>query len=96
MLVNDLTALEKPVGTIRILLHLAEMKETTISSLVRELGMNQRTAYSALDKLLSARLIYREEESNFPRFCKKYYLTDHGLAVAMVLRAADLVMKYAA
>ncbi|MFQ6129068.1 MAG: hypothetical protein ACE5QW_09230 [Thermoplasmata archaeon] len=90
---KGLKPLEKPTGTLTILLHLARKKETTISVLIREVGMNQRTAYSALRKLLSLNLILVEVESSFPRTRKVYWLTDRGASLATLLKAADAIMK---
>lgn len=90
---KGLKVLEKPTGTLTILLHLARNRETTISVLIREVGMNQRTAYSALRKLLSLNLILVEVESSFPRTRKVYRLTDRGASLATLLKAADMMMK---
>jgi len=75
--VNGIGHLEKPVGTLQILVHLYNNKKATITSLIRNEQLNQRTTYSALSKLQKSGLIFQEESMGFP-VCKYYFLTEKG------------------
>ena len=76
--------LEKPVGTMKILVHIHQNEKTTITGLLRNEQLNQRTTYSALEKLQESGLIFQEEILGFP-LCKYYFLTDKGKEVAKQL-----------
>ena len=80
----QLGKLEKPVGTMRILVHLRQNEKATITNLLKTENLNQRTTYSALDKLQEQGLIFQEESLGFP-VCKYYFLTDKGKEVARQL-----------
>ena len=86
--------LQKPVGSLEILVHLHRNKKATITQLITQAGLNQRTTYSALEKLLEQQLINHEVSDGFPS-CKYYGLTDRGKPVAKHLDTVDklLVME---
>lgn len=73
--------LEKPVGTLKILVHLHKNEKATITNLIMDVKLNQKTTYSALENLREKDLIYQEESKGFP-LCKYYKLTDKGSQVA--------------
>ena len=85
--------LEKPVGTLTILTHLAKNGETTITLLKGEVGLNQRTAYSALKKLIDLGMIRRETITDFPRTIKRYTLTEDGRQLAEKLEEAEKLLQ---
>ena len=78
---KNIRQLEKRVGTLQILVHLQKNKKATITNLIREANLNQRTTYSALANLLESGLIYRDETNGFP-VCKYYRLTEKGEKIA--------------
>lgn len=79
--IESLSALEKPVGSMKILLYLHRHEKATITKLLKRQNLNQRTTYSALSKLQKEGLIFQEESMGFP-LCKYYFLTDKGKVVA--------------
>jgi len=87
----QLGKLEKPVGTMKILVHLHRNKKATITNLLKTENLNQRTTYSALGRLQEQGLIFQEEELGFP-VCKYYFLTDRGKELAQQLEiVADVL-----
>ena len=79
--IEGIGTLEKPVGTLKILVHLHNNEKATVTNLIKEADLNQRTTYSALSKLLDEGLIYKEETKAFP--VHKYYkLTEKGKKIA--------------
>jgi len=87
----QLGKLEKPVGTMRILVHLHENEKTTITHLLKPEKLTQRTTYSALGQLQEQGLIFQEESLGFP-VCKYYFLTDRGKEVAEQMEAVAWLM----
>ena len=83
--------LQKPVGSLEILVHLHRNDKATITQLINKAGLNQRTTYSALGKLLEQELICHEESNGFP-VCKYYELTDKGKPVAKHLDTVDKLL----
>ena len=83
--------IQKPVGSLEILVHLHRNKKATITELITQAGLNQRTTYSALDKLLEQQLIRNEVSGGFPLY-KYYTLTDKGKPVAKHLNAVDKLL----
>ena len=79
--IENIGSLEKPVGTLKILVHLKQNDKDTITGLIKNIDLNQRTTYTALNKLMDKGLIYQEETQNFP-VCKYYKLTNKGTEVA--------------
>lgn len=82
--INSIKHLEKRVGTLQILVHLKKNDKATITNLIRDANLNQRTTYSALANLLEHGLIFREETKGFP-ICKYYRLTEKGEEIALHL-----------
>ena len=89
---HGLSAIEKPVGSMKILLYLYQHEKTTITNLLKREQLNQRTTYSALGKLQKEGLVFQEESMGFP-LCKYYFLTDKGKVVAQQLdRVASILV----
>ena len=88
---EGISALEKPTGTLKILVHLNKHEKATITSLIKDADLSQKTAYSALDRLQSKGLIYQKETNSFP-LCKYYLLTDRGCEVAKHLQMVAYLM----
>lgn len=84
--IEMLAAIEKPVGSMKILLYLHRNQKATITNLLRRENLNQRTTYSALGNLQKHGLISQVETIEFP-ICKYYFLTDKGKRVAKQLDA---------
>ncbi len=78
---DHIGVLEKPTGTMKILVYLHQNEMATITKLLKSEQLNQRTTYSALGKLQEEGLIFQEEILGFP-VCKYYFLTDKGKQVA--------------
>jgi len=78
---DQLSIIEKPVGSMKILMYLHKNQRATITNLLRRQDLNQRTTYSALGKLQKEGLIKHQNSKGFP-VCKYYLLTDKGRAVA--------------
>ena len=88
---TNIKNLQKPVGSLEILVHLHRNKKATITQLITQAGMNQRTTYSALDKLLEQQLISIEMSAGFP--VHKYYgLTEKGKPIARHLNTVDKLL----
>ena len=83
--------LQKPVGYLEILVHLHRNKKATITEFITQAGLNQRTTYSALGRLLEQELICNEVSGGFP-ICKYYELTDKGKPVAKHLNTVDKLL----
>jgi len=79
-----ISCIQKPVGSLEILVHLHRNEKATISNLISEAGLNQRTTYSALARLQNLGLVSQKVVGEFP--VSKYYgLTRKGKMVAMHL-----------
>ncbi|MCK5024389.1 MAG: winged helix-turn-helix transcriptional regulator [Thermoplasmata archaeon] len=87
----NIKKLQKPVCSLEILVHLHRNEKATITQLIKQGELNQRTTYSALGKLLDQELICHEESNGFP-VCKYYELTDKGKPVAKHLNAVDKLL----
>ena len=83
--------LEKPIGTLKILVHLHNNEKATITNLIKDVRLNQRTTYLALENLQDHELIYQEEAKGFP-VCKYYKLTGKGCEVAEHLGAIACIL----
>ena len=83
--------IQKPVGSLEILVHLHRNEKATISDLIAKAGLNQRTAYSALGKLRKQNLICYEVSDGFPVY-KYYELTKKGKAIADHLAEVDKLL----
>ncbi len=84
--------IQKPVGSLEILVHLHRNKKATITDLITKADLNQRTAYSALSKLQDQKLITRNVGKGFP-MSKYYGLTRKGRVVAGHLDTVDKLLK---
>ena len=83
--------IEKPVGSLKILVHLFRNEKSTITTMLKEADLNQRTAYAALKKLSNEDLIEVEVISGFP-VRKHYRLTSKGKSVANYLEKVDYLL----
>ncbi|MDO9537419.1 MAG: MarR family winged helix-turn-helix transcriptional regulator [Thermoplasmata archaeon] len=88
---NGLSALEKPVGSMKILMHLHRHEKATITHLLKSEQLCQKTTYCALSKLQKAGLVFQEESLGFP-LSKYYFLTDKGKVVSEQLGAVVAVL----
>ena len=83
--------IEKPVGSLKILVHLFRNEQSTITTMLKEADLNQRTAYAALRKLSDEELIEAEISAGFP--VRKYYrLTPKGKGIANHLAKVDSML----
>ncbi len=82
----------KPRGTLEILVHLHRNEKTTITWLIRDVGLNQRTTYSAIENLQSQKLITQKVGNGFPVY-KYYKLTKKGKGIAEHLDQVDNLLK---
>ena len=85
--------IEKPVGSLGILVYISRNEKATITSLVRTARFNQRTAYSALTSLQNQHLIYHVQSPGFP-MSKNYYLTPKGQKVAELLCEVENILNH--
>ena len=89
MTIDDI---EKPVGSLKILVHLFRNEKSTITTMLKDADLNQRTAYAALRKLSDEDLINVEVCSGFP--VRKYYrLTPKGKGIANHLEKVDSLLE---
>jgi len=84
--------IQKPVGSLEILVHLHRNEKATITDLITKADLNQRTAYSALSKLQEQNLIKQKVGNGFPQH-KYYGLTRKGRVVAGHLDTVDRLLK---
>lgn len=80
-----LDVIEKPVGTMKILIYMLQNNQTTVTGMLKNEDLNQRTTYSALEKLQKEGLVRcHKNKGGFP--VRKYYtLTDRGKDIAQRL-----------
>ena len=88
---DGLSAIEKPVGSMKILLHLHQHEKATVTNLLQRENLNQRTTYSALEHLQKEGLICLRKGIGFP-LSKYYFLTDKGKIVAKQLDRVAAVL----
>lgn len=81
-------SIEKPVGSLGILVHLHRNEKATVTNLIKDAGLNQITTYSALTKLQKQGLIHQEVATGFP-LSKYYKLTGKGKKIAEHLEEID-------
>ena len=89
--IEGIGSLEKPVGTLKILVHLKKHEKATITGLIKDANLSQKTAYSALNRLQNNGLIYQTETNSFP-LCKYYLLTDKGCEIAKHLQMVAFIL----
>jgi len=85
-------AIEKPVGSLKILVHLYRIEKATITMMLKDIEINQRTAYSALHMLFKEDLIEMEIRTGRP-WGKFYRLTEKGKIVATYLDKVDNILE---
>lgn len=57
---------QKPVGTLDLLLYLHRHGRTRVSTILSETGMNRETHYNASDRLQYLGFAYEQTETGFP------------------------------
>lgn len=87
--------LEKPVGTIDLLLHLLRRGRSSPRDIQAETGMSKESFYRAADRLTSLGFVYEVEETGFPTFVY-YALTSAGEAIARVIAPAAEILAVTA
>jgi predicted transcriptional regulator len=87
----NVASIQKPVGSLEILVHLYRRDRATITNLIKEAKLNQRTTYSALSSLMSQELICQETSNGFP-ICKYYRLTEKGEDIAIHLDTIEKIL----
>lgn len=85
--------LEKPVGCIEVLAAAHRNGSLTVTDLIRNVGMSQKTAYSSLEKLIELELLDCKECKEGGRIVRRYSATDKAERVAMYLDAACNTMR---
>ena len=89
----NIKQIQKPAGSLEILVHLHRNKKATVTQLIHDAGLNQRSTYSALDKLTAQNLIRQDvSRGRFP-LAKYYELTDKGKPVARGLNRVDKLLE---
>lgn len=83
--------IEKPVGSLEILVHLHRNEKATISNFIKKAGLNQRTTYSAISNLQNQKLVRQEVSDGFPVY-KYYKLTRKGKKIAEHLEEIDSLL----
>jgi DNA-binding HxlR family transcriptional regulator len=84
--------IEKPVGSLKILIYLFHNEKSTITTMLKDVDLNQRTAYAALRKLSDGDLVETEVCPGFP--VRKYYkLTQKGKGIANHLAKVDSMLE---
>ena len=86
--------LEKPVGTLDLLLYLFRHGKTNIMEILAGTGMHRETFYSAKERLTSLGFAYEEETATFP-VQKAVGLTRSGEAIARALLPASELLSAA-
>jgi len=86
---------EKPVGTLDLLVYLLRHGRTSMNTIQADTGMGKETFYRAVDRLKSLGFVYQEEETGFPTHVY-LGLTRTGESVARaLLPVADLLASTA-
>ena len=93
MNMTNIKQIQKPAGSLEILVHLHRNKKATITQLINNAGLNQRSTYSALDKLREHGLIHQETSNGGFPLHKYYGLTDKGKPVARGLNRVDKLLE---
>ena len=90
--IDSLDSLQKPAGTMKILAYLHNKEKATITNLINDADLNQKTTYSALEKLQDCELVCMEKSTGFPVY-KYYMLTEKGKKVAEKVGALAYVLS---
>ena len=88
----NIRTIGKPVGALEVLVHLHRNEKATITDLIKDAELNQRTTYSAISKLQSQNLVKQETTKGFPMY-KHYKLTNKGKGVAEHLDLVDNLLE---
>ncbi len=87
--------LQKPVGTLDLLLYLSRKGKSSVVQIISETGLSRGTFYSAAERLRSMGFAYEDPQTGYPSYTY-WGLTRDGEAVARALApAADLVSSTA-
>jgi DNA-binding IclR family transcriptional regulator len=89
----NIQKLEKPVGCIEALAAAHRGGGVTITDLIRNVGMSQKTAYSSLEKLMELDLLACEDLVDGGRTVRRYSTRDKAEKLAMYLDAVCTTMK---
>lgn len=65
----------------------------TITNLVKDMGMSQKTAYSSLQKLIELDLLYHTEVRENGRMVRRYFPKDRARRLSMYLDVAYTTMR---
>jgi DNA-binding MarR family transcriptional regulator len=85
--------LEKPVGCIEALVMAYRNNGVTITNLIKDAGMSQKTAYSSLHKLMELGLLRDVEDRENGRKVRRYFPKERAERLAMYLDVACSTMK---
>ena len=88
----NIGTIEKPVGSLKILVHLNRNEKATVTDLIKDAGLNQRTTYSALSNLQNQKLVSQNVAEGFPLY-KYYKLTKKGRQIAEHLEEVDSILE---
>jgi tetratricopeptide (TPR) repeat protein len=83
--------IQKPSIIPEMMVYIRRNEKATISDFIG-LGLNQDTAYTALEKMMKLKLVFREKEAGFPVHIY-YYLTKKGEMIANKLLEIESVLE---
>lgn len=89
----NIQELEKPVGCIETMAAAHRSGGVTITDLIRNVGMSQKTAYSSLEKLMGLDLLKCEDLMEGGRTVRRYSTSERAETLAMYLDAVCITMK---
>jgi DNA-binding IclR family transcriptional regulator len=89
----NIQELEKPVGCIEAMAAAHRNSGITITDLIRNVGMSQKTAYSSLEKLMDLNLLKCEDLVEGGRTVRRYSTKANAEKLAMYLDAVCSTMK---
>jgi DNA-binding IclR family transcriptional regulator len=89
----NIRELEKPVGCIEAMATAHRNGGVTITDLIRNVGMSQKTAYSSLEKLMELDLLQCDDLTDGGRTVKRYSTSAKAEKLAMYLDAVCTTMK---
>ncbi len=83
--------LQKPVGTLDLLLYLLRHGKTAVTTILSDTGMNKATFYDAAERLRSLGFAYEDKQTGYPTYVY-WGLTRAGEGLARTLGpAAELI-----
>lgn len=87
-----LDLIQKPLGTLDILLYLSKKGRSDVTTIIGNLGLCNRTFYSAADRLKSLGFVFEETEKGWPT--RVYYqLTYKGKDAAKLIQPLEGFLK---